>query len=69
MDLRPAKDHAVTGYGFHCARGGPHRALRWGPGPPDDSYIYVVYDEAQYYPEFIITFIRMGPDEPHDAFR
>lgn len=63
MDLRP-KEHAVLAYGFHSARGGPHRALRFGPGPPDDSHVVAVYKEAQYYPEFLITFRHTG-DVPH----
>lgn len=68
MDLHPG-DHAVTGCGFHAARGGPHRGLRFGPGPPDDAYVYTVYKDAQYYPEFLITVLRVGPDETHPPFR
>ncbi len=68
MDLRP-KEHAVTAFGFQSARGGPHRALKFGPGPPDDSYVHVVYDDAMYYPEFIISFKRVQEDGEHEAMK
>jgi hypothetical protein len=63
MDLRPLHEHAVVGAGYDSGRGGPHRALRMGPGLPDDSIIYSLYNEAQFYPEFIVTFQKTGVQE------
>ena len=61
MDLRPG-EHAVTDCGFDSGRAGPHRALCAGPGEPDDSYVIALYSERQFYPEFIVNFIRIADD-------
>ncbi len=32
------------------------------------SYVYVVYSELQFYPEFLVDFIRIGDDEKLRGF-
>jgi hypothetical protein len=40
---------------FDSVKGGPHRPHKAGPGK-DDSVMFVLYDLAQAYPEYVVTF-------------
>ena len=40
---------------FDSVKGGPHRPATSGPGAKD-SAMYVLYDLAQAYPEYIVTY-------------
>ena len=40
---------------FDSVKGGPHRPTSSGPGR-NDSAMYVLYDLAQAYPEYIVTY-------------
>lgn len=40
---------------FDSVRGGPHQPLHTGTGD-DDSYMYVLYEQAQAYPEYVVTY-------------
>jgi hypothetical protein len=44
-----------TGVLYDSVQGGPHRPTVAGPGP-DDSSMVVLYDLAQAYPEYVVTF-------------
>ena len=40
---------------YDSVRGGPHMPARGGRGT-DDSYIFVLYELAQAYPEYVLTY-------------
>jgi len=47
---------------FDCVEGGPHQPTQQGPGP-DASMMYVVYQGAQVYPDFLVTYRELRTDE------